>query len=191
MQTGTSERDLVKRSQRGDEDAFLEIYLQYRDNVFRFAYRMLGERLGAEDITQECFLALVRQFDCYDPSRAALGTYLYAVTRNLCHKRLRDTVQEISHEDTVEAADRNAGPLEELLDAELTSQVAAAIASLPDFQREVVVLFEFEGLSLAEIAIIVSTDVSSVKSRLYRARQHLKILLRPYFRDSIRLTKEE
>jgi RNA polymerase sigma-70 factor (ECF subfamily) len=191
MQTNRPEQDLVKRSQRGDEDAFLELYLLYRDKIYRFAYRMLGECLGAEDVTQDCFLVLVRQLDRYDPARAALGTYLYAVTRNLCHKRLRDTVQETAYEDTTEVTQDDSGPLGELLVTELSSQVAAAVANLPNLQREVVVLFEFEGLSLSEIAVIASTDVGSVKSRLYRARQRLRKALNPYLRDSIRLAPEK
>jgi len=91
----------------------------------------------------------------------------------------------------IDAAQDHSEPLGELLDAELSSHVAAAVANLPDLQREVVLLFEFEGLSLSEIAAVVSTDVGSVKSRLYRARQHLRKSLTPYKRSSIRTAREK
>ena len=71
-------------------------------------------------------------------------------------------------------------PLGSLLDDELSVKVREAVASLPPMQREALVLFEYEGLALSEIASIIGTDVGAVKSRLYRAREGLRNMLRPY-----------
>jgi len=86
MQKHRSEEELVRRSRRGDEDAFLELYLQHRDKIYGFAYRMLGERLTAEDITQECFLTLAKQLNRYDPARAVLDLSLCRYPEPLLQK---------------------------------------------------------------------------------------------------------
>jgi RNA polymerase sigma-70 factor (ECF subfamily) len=67
-----------------------------------------------------------------------------------------------------------------LLDEELAAQVREAVFRLPPLQREVLILFEYEGLSLSEVAEIAGTDVGAIKSRLYRARERLKRCLQPY-----------
>jgi RNA polymerase sigma-70 factor (ECF subfamily) len=70
------------------------------------------------------------------------------------------------------------------LDDELAAKVREAILSLPAFQREALVLFEYEGLSLNEISRVVGADVGAVKARLFRAREGLKSILRPYLNSS-------
>ena len=84
-----TDEQLLKRASRGDEAAFLLLYERHREAVFRFAYRMLGDSAQAEDITQECFLSLVRRPDSFDETRAKLRTYLLGATRNLSLKSLR------------------------------------------------------------------------------------------------------
>ena len=71
-------------------------------------------------------------------------------------------------------------PLGRLLDDELSVKVREAVSSLPPLQREALVLFEYEGLALSEIASMIGTDVGAVKSRLFRAREGLRNILRPY-----------
>jgi len=71
-----------------------------------------------------------------------------------------------------------------LLDGELASKVKEAVFSLPPLQREALVLFEYEGLALSEIASILGTDVGAVKARLYRARERLRTTLSPYLNSS-------
>jgi len=111
------------------------------------------------------------------------------MTRNLCYKQFRGVIEEEAPESLKDPEDGGSGPLMQLLEAELSTQVAHAVAKLPEFQREVVILFEFEGLTLAEIAVIAKVDVGAVKSRLYRARQQLRNALTPYLkRDSVRVT---
>ena len=75
------------------------------------------------------------------------------------------------------------GPLHQLLDAELSQAVLRAIDDLSPLQREALVLFEYEELTLGEIAVVVGADVGTVKGRLHRARQSLKRQLAPYFRS--------
>jgi len=81
----------------------------------------------------------------------------------------------------------NEEPLERVLDEELATLVRDAVLSLPALQREALVLFEFEDLSLSEIADITDSDVGAVKARLHRARQGLKSMLGPYLKDNSEL----
>jgi RNA polymerase sigma-70 factor (ECF subfamily) len=78
------------------------------------------------------------------------------------------------------AAPKREEPLEQVLDAELVAKVKAAVSDLPPLQREALVLFEYEGLPLNEIAGIVGCDVGAVKGRLHRARERLRNSLAPY-----------
>ncbi len=78
------------------------------------------------------------------------------------------------------AVPRREEPLRRLLDEELVAKVRDAVAELPPLQREALVLFEYEGLALREIAEVVGTEVGAVKSRLHRARGRLRNSLSPY-----------
>jgi RNA polymerase sigma factor (sigma-70 family) len=111
-----------------------------------------------------------------------LRTYLFAASRNLAMKQFRNTGREESLDQLTEEPRLSSKqePLRLVLDEELANTVRNAIMSLPPLQREALVLFEYEDLSLSEIADITQSDVGAVKGRLHRARQGLKTLLRSY-----------
>ncbi|HEV7395076.1 MAG TPA: sigma-70 family RNA polymerase sigma factor [Pyrinomonadaceae bacterium] len=173
---------LLERARGGDQAAFLQIYERHRNGIFRFAYRLVGFTELAEDITHDCFLSLIKRPVVFDPQRATLRTYLYAAARNLAMKYFRSQGRETAIDDFTEypIVNRAEEPLRRLLDDELARKVREAVADLPPLQRESLVLFEYEGLSLSEIAEIVGTDVGAVKSRLHRARGRLRNSLAPY-----------
>jgi RNA polymerase sigma-70 factor, ECF subfamily len=180
-----TDEKLLQKASRGDEAAFLTLYERHRATVFRFAYRMLGSAALAEELTHDCFLSLVRRPEGFDPTRAALRTYLYAAVRNLVAKHFRRhggefPVEELENEPAVEEREQ---PLRRLLDAELAEEVRCAVEALPPLQREVVILVEYEELTLAETAKVVGADVGAVKSRLHRARARLRRTLSPYFKS--------
>ncbi|MBV9957753.1 MAG: sigma-70 family RNA polymerase sigma factor [Acidobacteria bacterium] len=178
-----TDEQLLTEASRGDEAAFLELYERHRDAVFRFAYRLLGSIEPAEDIAHDCFLSLIQHAERFDPSRASLRTYLYGAARNLAMKHFRRTGQDVAVDEALDAQlpmDESL-PLDQLLDEEVSRLVQRAVASLPPLQREALVLFEYEELSLAEIARVVSADVGTVKARLHRARKSLKRSLAGYF----------
>ncbi len=180
---------LLQRAAKGDQASFLELYDRHREPIFRFAYRLLGSIDIAEDVTHDCFLSLIRRPEGYRADRAALRTYLFAIARNLALKHFRDTGRETGLDEMTEepqVSSRQA-PLRKLLDEELAAQVRDAVFSLPALQREALVLFEYEGLSLNEIAGIVDADVGAIKARLYRARESLKRTLRPYLNSNLEL----
>jgi RNA polymerase sigma-70 factor (ECF subfamily) len=142
----------------------------YGKAVHGFAYRLTRSAALADDITQECFLALLRTPGRFDAARSSPKTYLFAIARNLVRKHYRDDRPEEELEDT----------RVESFSPDLALAVEQAVSSLPVLQRESVVLFEYEGLTLEEIAQITGADTGTVKSRLHRARERLKRILAPY-----------
>jgi len=182
----TTDEVLLKQAGKGDQAAFLELYDRYRDPIFRFAYRLLGTVEIAEDVTHDCFLSLIRKPENFRPERASLKTYLYAAARNLALKHFRDQGRETGLDEVSEEPSDSPrrGPLRRLLDEELATQVREAIFSLPPLQREALILFEYEGLSLNEVAAVAGTDAGAIKARLYRAREGLRRMLRPYLESN-------
>jgi RNA polymerase sigma-70 factor (ECF subfamily) len=174
-----NDAELVRRARRGEETAFLLLYERFRKGVFGFAFRLLGSRAAAEDVMHDCFASVIANFHRFDPDRASLRTYLYAAARNLARKHLRDPDNDAPGE-LPEGLEAAPGPLDQLLDRELCDVVRTAVGDLPPVQREVLLLCEYEELSLAEIAAVVSADVGTVKSRLHRARANLRRMLAPY-----------
>ena len=182
MPDRTTDEALLARACQGEEAAFLALYERYREPIYRFAYRLLGAAALAEDVTHDCFLSLLRRPEAFDPARASLRTYLYAAVRNLALKqfrrpRLEVTLDDLNNEPPAAEAQQ---PLRQLLAAELSEAVRRAIDRLPQLQREALILFEYEELSLAEIASVVEADVGAVKARLARARENLRRELAPY-----------
>jgi RNA polymerase sigma-70 factor (ECF subfamily) len=173
---------LLERAGAGDPAAFNELYHRHRAAIFRFSYRLSGSVEGAEDITHDCFLSLIKKPENFNPERASLRTYLFSAARNLWLKQLRSLGREAAIDEFEENQfiSFSKEPLERLLDYELSEKVQQAVASLPPLQKEALVLFEYEGLALSEIASMIGTDVGAVKSRLYRARERLRNVLRPY-----------
>jgi RNA polymerase sigma-70 factor (ECF subfamily) len=157
------------------KDAELQVaFDQHKDAVYRFAWRMSGSAAAAEDITQDVFVALLRYPDRFDPARGTLRAFLLGMARNLALKQWRTAHRfEPLDEEAVVA---------EVLDLEpsdVGETVARAVRALRPLQREVVILAEYEGLTLAEIARAVDADVGTVKSRLHRARENLRRMLAP------------
>jgi RNA polymerase sigma-70 factor (ECF subfamily) len=150
---------------------------EYHRAVYRFVYRLAGRADLAEDITQDCFLAMLRDPHRWDPARGEIKTYLFSIARNLAFKRFRD-----EHSEVQVAEDRAVAIVDQRMDQELPVLVAQMVSQLPDLQREALILFEYEGFQLNEIAEIVNAEVGVVKSRLHRARESMRRLLIPYRR---------
>ena len=182
----TTDELLLERAGGGDQAAFVQLYERHRRRVFRFAYRLLASVEMTEDITHDCFLSLLRRPAGFDPAKGSLQTYLYAAARNLSLKYFRSAGREGALDDLVEepATPPKEQPLRKLLDHELSLKVKEAIVGLPPLQREALVLFEYEDLTLSEIAAVVGSDVGAVKARLHRARERLRNTLLPYLNSS-------
>src|SRR5215468_12040794 len=117
MQIESQERDdvLLKRSAKGDEDAFKQLYRRNQAQIYRFALRMTGRAWAAEEIVQDVFMTLVREPKKYDAARGPLGAFLYGIARNRVMKHLERQPREFSFEQrnaegaakSIEAADNH------------------------------------------------------------------------------------
>ena len=177
---------LLQKAGDGDQAAFLELYERHRQPIFHFAYRLLGSVEIAEDVTHDCFLSLIRKPENFRSELGGLRTYLFAAARNLALKHFRNHGREAALDEVAEEprVSERQQPLRRLLDEELALEVRQAVLGLPPLQREALVLFEYEGLALSEIADVVGADVGAVKARLFRARESLRNTLGPYLNSS-------
>jgi RNA polymerase sigma-70 factor, ECF subfamily len=173
---------LIGKARVGNEGAILRLFEEHHLPLYRFAWRLTGSTADAEDIVQECFLALLRPGCGFDPARTPLRTYLFGAVRNQWLKRLRRR-EECAAQERVD----DLTPEKSALRGEVADAVARAIAALPQTQREVLVLAHYEQLSLAEIGEITELEVTAVKSRLQRARAALREMLAAYAPETERI----
>jgi RNA polymerase sigma-70 factor (ECF subfamily) len=149
----------------GDPAALTAIYELYAERVYRYAFRMLGNRTDAEDATAETFLRVLRRASELR-SDSAFRTWLFRIVRNLCIDRLRQ------HKLLELPLDAQYGGSEERFALRVTVQ--QALSELPKEYYEVLVLCDLETLSTQEAADILKLSLSALKSRLYRARRTLR-----------------
>jgi len=167
----------VQRTLEGDPQAFGELVQQYERDVFNLAYRMLNDWGEAEDAAQEAFLRAYSNLDRYDMSRS-FKTWLLSITSNHCIDRLRRRrLTWLSLEEPLPPhpalTSDVPGPEEATLTNELNLFVQGMLDELsPDYRLAVVLRYWYD-LSYAEIADMLDTTESAIKSRLFRARQAL------------------
>ena len=181
---------LMKRIADGDERAFRELVERHQNAVVGTVARMLGDPTEAEDIAQLAFLRIWKHAKRWRPE-AKFTTYLFTITRNLVfnESRRRSRRKEVSSEEREEdsgfqmATESRHGPQEETMKLEMHRQIDRAIATLPEAQRTAVILYSYESLPYEEIAGVLNTSVSSVKSLLFRARTTLREKLATYLAE--------
>ncbi|MFL6213745.1 MAG: RNA polymerase sigma factor [Blastocatellia bacterium] len=177
----TNDEMLLRLMVAGDADAFAALYDRRQSGIYRFALRMSGSHAVAEDVTQDVFVALMRNSNGYDSSRGSVAAYLYGMARNRVLKRLaRDrSFVSLSGESTDDAASGDErfmtsdDPLDELSRNETIEAVRQAILALPPHYREVVVLCNMQEMNYEQAAAIIGCPVGTVRSRLHRARAML------------------
>jgi RNA polymerase sigma-70 factor, ECF subfamily len=176
--------ELLRRAGEGERQAFELVYRRYQQVVYRFARAMTGRPDSAEDVTQEVFIALIKELPRYDPERAGFTTYLYGIVRNLSRDRWRRTQRRLALEAIgLERRSTADDPFDSTERAQVTTQVHRALRGLPLRYREVIILCDLHGLAYAEAALVVRSSVGGVRARLHRARhllrQRLSCLLEP------------
>ncbi len=166
--------DIIKMCLGGNTDAFEELITRYKKLIFNTAYRMMGNREEAEDITQEVFIKIYNSLSKYDPE-FKFSTWALRITSNLCVDWLRKRKGEtVPIEEVYDLKDNGLTPEDEYISKERQKRVQAAINKLPDKYKELIILFHHRNLSYQEIMGITGETLTIVKNRLYRARQMLK-----------------
>ena len=167
--------ELLLRIRSGDEEAFLTFYRGRHAALFRFALHMSGSVTVAEDVTQEVFLALLRENCGYDHERGTLSGYLFGIARKLVLRQLdrgRSDVALDPESDDSAAPELSVidDPLLDLTHREGIDALRRAVAALPRRYREVVVLCDLEEIDYADTAVALGCPIGTVRSRLHRAR---------------------
>lgn len=181
---------LMSQIATGDENSFRMLVDRHQNSIVGTCTKMLGNTTDSEDIAQQVFIRVWKHAKKYKPDNK-FTTYLYTITRNLVYNETRrrsrkKTVSTDQREDESHLqhpGDPNTRPDASLLTGELQQAIDAAIQALPEKQRLAVVLRRYENLPYEEIAEILNTSVSSVKSILFRARTTLRDSLTKYLED--------
>lgn len=183
--SGTADNDednrLMHLVASGDEDAFRQLMQTHLGRVVRMAARVMGSVSVAEDIAQEAFVRVWRTADKWngtDKSGARFTTWLYRVVMNLCidEKRKKQLVFSDTAAD-FEVADHGRTAEDHMAAAEQSGRVKAALAGLPDRQRQAFILCFYEEKSNQEAAAILDISVKALESLLVRSRRHLRAAL--------------
>ncbi len=180
QKTVSSERDLILRAQAGENAAFGELVQRYMRRAYFAALGFVGSPEDAMDLSQDAFARAYRARARINPDMN-FYTWFYQILRRLCfnfirdrklHRaKLRDEKSWIVDDAAYRASERN--PQRNVERKQTRERVRKAIESLPDREREVLVLKEFEGLKYREIAELVGIPIGTVMSRLYSARRNL------------------
>ncbi len=187
------DEDLMLRYRNGDEDAFEMLYRRYEKPVFSFIYRILMSAADAEDLCQETFLRLVKEKKKYQVS-GNFKTWIFRIALNLCRDRLRRkkfrSHRSIDAPSLSQNGTKNefenilSDPAPDQIDCmeknEMKVLIQKAFAKLPEKQRTVVILKEYQALKFSEIAEIMKSPVGTIKSLNHRGHQKLKKILANY-----------
>ncbi|HUO34481.1 MAG TPA: sigma-70 family RNA polymerase sigma factor [Candidatus Acidoferrum sp.] len=173
----------VVQLRRGDLDALTALIARFQNRLYRYLLRIVREPAEAEDLFQQCWLRVAEKIQSYDPNRS-FDSWLFAVARNLAFDHLR-RVRPRSLDEPL-SKDESSGsfadripskdilPLERILESERSGKLAEALSHLPVSSREILSLRFEEEMKLEEIARLLGTPLSTVKTRLRRSLGQLR-----------------
>ncbi|RZJ29591.1 MAG: RNA polymerase sigma factor [Brevundimonas sp.] len=170
------DEDLVRRVGQGDPAAIQSMVARKLPRMLALARRMLGDAVEAEDVAQEAMLRAWRQAPRWTPGKARFDTWLHRVALNLCYDRLRRR-REIATDTPPDRPDDGPAPDRGLMAADTGMRVEAALADLPDRQREAIVLCHYQELTNIEAAALMEVSVEALESLLSRGRRALRLAL--------------
>jgi RNA polymerase sigma-70 factor, ECF subfamily len=184
------ELELVQRAKEGNIAAFEQLFYRYEKRIYNFILQMLHDKEDSAELTQDTFIRAYHSLRSLK-SDNAFSSWLYRIALNLVRDKTRKfepnnisidepyTDQE-GIEFKFDLPDWSANPREVTLQSELKAKIQTAISSLPKLQREAVILYHIEELGIEEICTILDVPSGTVKSRLARAREILKIKLKTF-----------
>ncbi|WP_083457327.1 sigma-70 family RNA polymerase sigma factor [Sandaracinus amylolyticus] len=186
------DRELVRRAQQGDQRAFRELFDRYHKRAYAVAFGVLKNKHDALDVVQESFVKVHRHLDGFQGS-SSFYTWLYRIVMNLAIDQLRrkKTARPVEYDDAIDRegalADEHvlprmldANPRRTVIRRELMQRVEEALATLPEYHRQVIVLREIEGLSYEEMAEVLEVPKGTIMSRLFHARRKMQVALQDF-----------
>jgi RNA polymerase sigma-70 factor (ECF subfamily) len=194
--------EIVKRCQIGDRDAFQELVKRFQKNVFALLYQLAPEWRDLNDLSQEVFIRVYRGIhNLRNPK--IFRSWLNQIVLNLFYDELRKRPRRIktvsmdqSYEDDSgesefykEIKDSKLKPDEIISNLETRDAIKSAMTQLPEQFRTAIVLRELQGLQYEEIAELLGCALGTVKSRIWRARERLQVILEPLLSEKANLEK--
>ena len=179
------DRETIDRCRRHDPVAFRAFVVRYQRPVFACLSRIVGPGPHIEDLAQDVFLRAYRALPTFDPDLGAkASTWLLTIaTRAALDARKRRVIPLRPLDDATQVAHAET-PETEAARAELAKQITVAVESLSDEQRAALVLAEFHGFSMSEIASAMGIAEATAKTRLFRARERMRAVLGDAWRES-------
>jgi RNA polymerase sigma-70 factor (ECF subfamily) len=187
----------IEALKRGDRAEFARLVDEYSGHIYRLAMRMLSNPQDAEDVLQETFLKALRALPDFE-GRSSLSTWLYRIAVNEALMLIRKRKPQVSistpneesedgeNGEEMQIVDWGHLPESELLSSEAKRHVDRAIEELPQTLKVVFLLRDIEGLSIEETSAALGISQAAVKTRLLRARLHLRNDLSSYYRERIK-----
>jgi RNA polymerase sigma-70 factor (ECF subfamily) len=198
MTDETLEQISLEALRRGDRAEFSRLVETYYNPVYRLALRMTADARDAEDVLQNTFLQALQHVAQFE-GRSSLSTWLYRIAANEALMMLRRRKPEVSIDDEpddeaeaphpIQIVDWGSVPEDQLLSGEGRKHLDAAIRRLPDNLRIVFSLRDLQDLSIKETAEALNLTETAVKTRLLRARLHLREQLSAYYAERIGMEK--
>lgn len=187
-------RRLVQHAKRGDREAYRELVQRYQKRVFGILFGMLRSREDAMELTQDVFIKVYQRIKDFE-EKSSFYTWVYRIAFNLAIDFRRREWKKVhtEYDDAVEqdgAADdgilnrERVNPEQELQSRELGEQIRRALETLPDEQKQVLLLREVEGLSYQEMADSMGCSIGTIMSRLFYARKKMQAQLKTIYTGS-------
>ncbi|MHB8929301.1 MAG: RNA polymerase sigma factor [Melioribacteraceae bacterium] len=172
---------LIRSFINGEESTFKILVLKHKEKVRNLVFLTLGDTEFVDDISQDVFISVYHKLNEFR-FESKFTTWLYRITVNKCRdylrkKRVRSIFVPIKESDS----EYGIGPFSE--DVDIPQLVRSSIEKLPEKLKIPLVLRDIDGLSYKEIADKLGIEVGTIKSRIFRARESLKIILEPYQKE--------
>lgn len=176
------EKNLIRRCQRGDKEAFQLLISKYHPFVYKFLVKISNDDQTAEDLTQDTFIKVIRNIDKFDPAgQAKFSTYIIAIAKNVYidyYRKEKGIRHNIPINETIGSAEANVHLEDIIIDKLYGQSILECLEDLPDEQKTAIKLKYIEGLTLKEIGDQLNLEPKTVKSRIHNGIVRLRKLLR-------------
>jgi RNA polymerase sigma-70 factor, ECF subfamily len=171
-----SDRELLQRVRAGDPGSFDQLVRRHLEPAVRLATRLLGDDDAAEDVVQESFLAVLDAADTFDPGRR-FAPWFYRIVANRCANVKRTWSRRPTEGLSPTLESPGPGPDREAERSVLRARLERGLASLPERQRQVLMLYEVEGFTGPEIAEALGISPGTVRWHLHQGRAAMRAIL--------------
>jgi len=169
--------NLLKKEKKESPEAFKELYSRYSSRIYAYCRRFVGYKEEAEDIFQDTFKKFYEAAQQEREMTNVFG-FILKIARNLCINSKRNQKRTIDIDDTINFSTKSRQDKEEMLDL-----IKQAIEELPAEYKDVLILREYQGLSYIEIAEMTNLSLGTVKVRIFRAKDKIRTILKPYMEE--------